>query len=231
MAANACGDGSVPSSIARVNDDGARFTRPSDGEQVAGDGLGVGDGRAAEAGANPRDLTLQRPQARLEAREAVAIRPRVRRIGALEMPGDRRAIRRAQARRTRGADWRRGPCTPSTSATVRTDRCRIRGRMLELRHEAVVADAVLDHDRTPSRSRARSSTRARRDGGRRSGRRGSTSRAPGRRRSAARCRRRRSPLRRRRAPIRASCCRSPQAASDDRSDQSDNGSHSHLPLE
>ena len=123
IAATACGDGSVPSSIARVNDDGARFFKPCRVEQVAGDGLGVGDGRAAERRADARDLAPERAEARVEAREARAVR-------APRAPG--RRVRAALAIApailpSAGTSYQRcgfasRPCTPRTSAIVSTDR-------------------------------------------------------------------------------------------------------------
>ncbi len=123
MAATAEADGSVPSSIGRVNESGARLRRPGRSDEVARHRLGVRDRRAAEA-----------------ARECVATsclsgaserskRWRPRRY-ATAWDGSARAKAAAIAvatRSSRGTSYQRCgfaslPWTPRTSAIVTTTR-------------------------------------------------------------------------------------------------------------
>ena len=131
-------------SIARVNDDGARFIRRG-GEQVPGRGR-CRRRPSRQMRTDPDHFTPKRPKARVEVREAGACTLVHARIGASSCAGNRP-----------GDPSERRNVVPEVRVRIVSvdaenvgDRehtpLPVGGRVLELRHEGVVADAVLNHD-------------------------------------------------------------------------------------
>jgi hypothetical protein len=115
-------------------------------EQIAGDGLGVRDGPAGEGRADARDLATERAQARVEAGKAGAVCGRVRGVCALELLRDRSGDPPECRYVVPEVRVRIAAMNAEHIGDREHHALRARRGVLELRHECVVADAVLDHD-------------------------------------------------------------------------------------
>ena len=164
------GEGRLGSFLERPRERvGREVVQPGRGDEVAGNGLGVRDGCAVETRTDGRDLAPERPERALEAVEAAAVRYRVGRIGVGKCAGDR-ASDAIELRHVVPEVRVRVLAVDAEDVGHRHhDAALARRGVLELRHEGVVAEPVLQHDLRVGDRQAVRRTSARRDGGRRSG--------------------------------------------------------------